>query len=282
MKVDKINFFLDQNKAERFARSLKETGFAVITGSPIPGDLLHTAYSDWAKFFSSDSKDWYTFDPTTQSGYFPFKSENAKGSPAKDLKEFFHLYKASQLPLTMQYSPATMTLRSQLIQMAEILLSWLQATAPKEVTDSLSMPLPKMIENSPNTLFRILHYPPLPADAAPGEVRAAAHEDINLITLLPAATAPGLQVRGADGVWYEVPCDPNSVIVNAGDMLQLATGGYYKSTTHRVVNPEGSEALKSRYSMPLFLHPNSDVQLSSEMTAREYLDQRLRELGLKK
>jgi isopenicillin N synthase-like dioxygenase len=138
-----------------------------------------------------------------------------------------------------------------------------------------------MIENSDANLFRILHYPPLTGEHEPGAVRAAAHEDINLITLLPAATAPGLEVKDSHGHWISVPCDPGNIIINAGDMLQLASEGYYKSTTHRVVNPPENEAKKSRYSMPLFLHPRSEAHLSPTLTAGEYLNQRLREIGLK-
>ena len=143
------------------------------------------------------------------------------------------------------------------------------------------MPLRRMVEGSPQTLFRILHYPPLAGDEEAGAVRAAAHEDINLITLLVAATAPGLQVQDAGGRWLDVPADPGSVVVNSGDMLAMASGGHYRSTTHRVVNPAGEESRRSRLSMPLFLHPWPEVRLSATHTAREYLDERLREIGLK-
>ena len=131
------------------------------------------------------------------------------------------------------------------------------------------------------TLFRIIHYPPLADDVDPSAVRSSAHEDINLLTLLPAGTAPGLQVRDTSGAWVDVACDPSNIIVNAGDMLQEASGGYYRSTTHRVVNPEGSARATSRYSMPLFLHPRPEVRLSERYTAGEYLDERLAEIGLR-
>jgi isopenicillin N synthase-like dioxygenase len=151
------------------------------------------------------------------------------------------------------------------------------------------MPLHKMVEHSEQNLLRILHYPPLGlgSDAqritADGAVRAAAHEDINLITLLPAATYPGLQVKTKDGewIWADMNVPKDAIIVNAGDMLQEASGGYFKSTTHRVVNPTGLGATVSRYSMPMFIHPRPDVRLSDKYTAGEYLDERLKELGLK-
>ena len=113
-------------------------------------------------------------------------------------------------------------------------------------------------------------------------MRAAAHEDINLITLLPAATAPGLEVLDTQGRWHSVKCDPGTIAINAGDMLQMASCGFFKSTTHRVVNPRGPEARLPRYSMPLFLHPRAEVRLSAEHTAKSYLEERLRELGLLK
>ena len=117
------------------------------------------------------------------------------------------------------------------------------------------MPLPLMLEGSDHTLLRVLHYPPLTGDEEPGAVRAAAHGDINLLTILPAATEPGLQVMGKDGEWHDVPCDFGLLIVNIGDMLEEASGKYYPSTLHRVLNPTGQAATKSRISLPLFLHP---------------------------
>jgi isopenicillin N synthase-like dioxygenase len=102
-----------------------------------------------------------------------------------------------------------------------------------------------------------------------------------LITLLPAATAPGLQVKDLAGNWHDVSCDTGTIVINSGDMLKLASHDYYPSTTHRVVNPHTGEARLPRYSMPLFLHPRKDARLTEELTAGEYLDQRLRAIGLK-
>ncbi|TPW14638.1 MAG: isopenicillin-N synthase [Acidimicrobiaceae bacterium] len=109
-------------------------------------------------------------------------------------------------------------------------------------------------------------------------MRAAAHEDINLLTVLPASNEPGLQVRDVRGNWHDVPCDFGSIAVNCGDMLQLASGGDYPSTTHRVMNPIGEGATRSRLSLPLFLHPADDVRLSADRTAFEYLQERIAEL----
>jgi isopenicillin N synthase-like dioxygenase len=136
------------------------------------------------------------------------------------------------------------------------------------------------VGGSINTLLRILHYPPLDINAEGEAVRAAAHEDINFLTLLPSATEPGLQVKDHDGNWHDVSVtEPNSIIVNVGDMLKEASGGFYKSTTHRVVNPDGS-ANVARYSIPLFLHASPNTRLSPRYTAHEYLMERLKELGL--
>jgi isopenicillin N synthase-like dioxygenase len=126
--------------------------------------------------------------------------------------------------------------------------------------------------------LRVLHYPPVPAGES--VLRAAPHEDINLLTLLPAADGPGLELQLRGGEWVSVPHKPGQLIVNIGDMLQEATGGYLPSTTHRVATPECVETLPSRMSLPLFLHPRPEVVLSSRYSARQYLTQRLNELGV--
>ena len=120
---------------------------------------------------------------------------------------------------------------------------------------------------------------PLRGDEEPGAVRAAAHGDINLLTILPAATEPGLQVLGKDHLWYDVPCDFGLLIVNIGDMLAEASGNYYPSTVHRVLNPTGEGRFKSRISMPLFLHPRREVVLSERYTVGSYFEERMRELA---
>ena len=263
-----------------FAKSLRETGFAVVTNHPVRFDLIMETYRDWERFFASEEKHAHTFDPKLQSGYFPFRTENAKDSEVKDLKEFFHLYPGTKMPEML--GKATLALNVELTRLATELLGWIDAQTEAHVRAKFSIPLSEMIKESDQILFRILHYPPLTGAEEAGAIRAAAHEDINLITLLPSATAPGLQVRDAQGNWIDIQCDPGSIVVNAGDMLQEASGGYYRSTTHQVINPPGPSAQSSRYSMPLFLHPRSDVRLSDQHTARSYLHQRLKEIGLLK
>jgi isopenicillin N synthase-like dioxygenase len=277
MEVLKVSY-LSPNAAERFCQSLKNTGFAVITDHPIPMELVNRVYSQWAEFYKSDEKFRFKFDPATQSGYFPFRSENAKDNLIKDLKEFFHVYPRSELPASVAQD--TWDLYQRLVKLGSELLEWVQIGSPDEAKNNYSMPLSEMITDSSENLLRIIHYPPIERIEEEGAIRAAAHEDINLITLLCSATAAGLEVKDVNGKWHTVPCDPGSIAINAGDMLQMASKGFYKSTTHRVVNPTGPESKLPRYSMPLFLHPRPEVILSEGMTAKEYLRKRLTEIGL--
>jgi len=264
---------------ERLTSSLKQSGFAVLADHPIPPELVRETYREWERFFADPGKHDYTFDPKAQDGYFPYLSENAKGRTQKDLKEFFHVYPNTRLPEGV--SDRTRALYDSLSGLAGELLTLIEDHIPDEARACLSMPLREMVDGSPRILLRILNYPPLTGDEEQGAIRAAAHEDINLITLLVAATEPGLQVRDTRGAWHDVPCDPGNVVINAGDMLQMATGGFFRSTSHRVVNPAGESAARSRLSMPLFLHPWPKVRLSDTHTAGSYLEERLREIGLK-
>lgn len=273
--------YRDPHAAQDFTASLRKTGFAVLSHHPVSQDLVESVYEEWAEFFGNQNKFDYLFDPNAipQSGYFPFKSENAKGYPIKDLKEFYHYYGMHTLPKGM--GPKTQLLMDKMVTLAEELLQWIEKNLPEDIQNSLSMPLHKMIRNSNMSLLRVLHYPPLSQEDDGQAVRAAAHEDIDLLTMLPSATAQGLQVLDRIGKWHDVPCDYGMLIFNAGDMLQMATKGYYRSTTHRVMNPKGAEAQQSRFSLPLFLHPRNEVQLSEVHTAGSYLVERLQEIGLK-
>lgn len=284
----------DPEFGPKFLSSLKDTGFAVITDHEIPKRLLDDAKTYWVNYFSlpREVKMLNQFNPNkdNQDGYFPFKSENAKGQKLSDLKEFYHYYKTSQAPMsgisptdeTQSGSEILEDLFFELNSLGVYLLKKLNIQLPNNVWGSLSEDLELMAHQSESTLLRAIHYPPINSkDAEQGAVRAAAHEDINLITLLPAATASGLEVMDTQGNWIPVQEVPDSIVVNAGDMLQLATGGYIKSTTHRVVNTEEGYAW-SRYSMPMFIHPKPEVKLSPDKTAGEYLIERLKEIGLKK
>jgi len=277
MNVLKVDF----EKADAihsFASSLHRTGFAVLENHPIDKELIDTLYNEWLDFFHSTEKNKFLFNVETQDGFFPSHiSETAKGAGVKDLKEFFQYYPWGQCPQSL--SDTTQKLYVQLTALAGTLLGWLQEELPEAIASKLSMPLSDMIQNSDQTMLRVLHYPPLSGEEPSGAVRAAAHEDINLITLLVGATSSGLQVKDNFDRWHEVPCSKESIVVNNGDMLALATEHYYRSTTHRVMNPD--ERHVARLSMPLFLHPRPQVQLSPEKTAKQYLHERLVELGLK-
>lgn len=265
--------------AARFTESLRTTGFGVLTNHPIPRELVQTIYDNWQQFFNSERKHDFHFNRETQDGYFPPSvSEVAKGHTKKDIKEYFHIYPWGQIP--EELSAQAMEYYRLANELAAELLSWVEQHTPADIAAHYSCPLSSMIEGSQKTLLRVLHYPPLDGTEEAGAIRAAAHEDINLLTILPAASEPGLQVMGADGEWMDVPCDFGTLIINIGDMLQEASQGYYPSTTHRVINPTGGSLNKARISLPLFLHPRPDVVLSERHTADSYLMERLRELGV--
>ena len=268
--------FKSKNAPVDFVKSLSSTGFAVIQNHGIDSSLINDTYKDWKLFFNSDIKHNYLFDLNKQDGYFPFKSENAQGSDTKDLKEFFHIYRWGRYP--KEITAITKKMHQKLIDLGSNLLDYLDEYAPDYVRDKFSMKLSEMINDSGQNLLRVIHYPPVrKEDVLDGAIRAEAHTDINLITILIAE--PGLQVVDSSGNWVDVELSENSIVVNIGDMLQKCSGGFYKSTIHRVVNPKGVN--RSRYSMPLFIHPRDEVRLSSGFTAKEYLDQRLKQIGLK-
>jgi isopenicillin N synthase-like dioxygenase len=264
---------------EVFVKSLRETGFGVLKNHPIDYALIKAVFAEWEAFFHSETKMDYLFDREKHDGLFPMTiSETAKGNTIKDIKEFYHYYPWGRRP--PQITAKTQQLFDEMNALAATLLTWIEELTPPDIKAHFSVPLSSMIHDSPKTLLRVLHYPPFQGTEEPGAVRAAAHEDIDLLTVLPAATATGLQVKDAQGQWHDVVSDPGTMVVNVGDMLQLASRHYYRSTTHRVINPQGEEAKKSRLSMPLFLHARNEVQLTPEITAKEYWIERLKELGV--
>ena len=270
--------YKDADAGKLFAKSLHETGFAILKDHPIQTSEIDKMYSVWSDYFNNDRKFEDAVQEGNVHGYYGFKSENAKGSAHKDLKEFYHVYENQPVPGMVE--DETRGFQSDMIAIGTELLGWLDDNSPQEVRKALSENLTAMIEGSNNNLLRIIHYPPLEDDVQPGEERAAAHEDINLITLLVTGSEPGLQAKDSAGNWHDVPCNAGYITINSGDMLSKATGGFYPSTPHRVINPPDQEN-RSRYSMPLFVHPRSEVQLDEKQTAGEYLDERLREIGLK-
>ncbi len=251
----------------------------LLKNHPIQQELVSNIYQAWQAFFDAQEKHDYRYNVGTQDGYFPPDvSETAKGHSKKDIKEYFHYYPWGQCPAELNEQLAQYYKEAN--KLAAELLSWVEAHTPKDVAKNYSQNLSSMVEDSEQTLLRVLHYPPLKGDEELGAIRAGAHEDINLLTVLPSANEPGLQVQTQDGSWMDVPCDFGTLIINIGDMLQEASDGYFPSTSHRVVNPEGADKTKSRISLPLFLHPHSEVVLSERHTAGSYLHERLVELGV--
>ncbi|CAG22672.1 isopenicillin N synthase family dioxygenase [Photobacterium profundum] len=278
MKLEAVDYTAD-NAEELFVESLRNTGFGVLKNHPIQQKLVSAIYENWYNFFASENKDDFRFNVETQDGFFPSEiSETAKGHTQKDIKEYFHYYPWGQCPEALKEE--LQNYYDEANKLAGELLSWVEKHSPEDVAKKYSQPLSSMVEDSSQTLLRVLHYPPLKGDEELGAIRAGAHEDINLLTILPAANEPGLQVKSKEGDWLDVPCDFGNLIINIGDMLQEASGGYFPSTTHRVVNPDGADKTKSRISLPLFLHPKPEVILSERYTANEYLMERLRELGV--
>ena len=235
-------------------------------------------------------------------GYVPFRTEQARAHAVPDLKEFWQigpeserglegsnpwglLVPANIWPETPQGLRETFTELFQALQnTGRVILEAL--TAHLELPAGFFEP---MIEER-NSVLRLIHYPAVGPDVAAGAARSAAHEDINLITLLPAPKGPGLELLDRDGQWLSVDTHPHNLIVDSGDMLARITNDRIPSTTHRVVNPADSAA--SRYSMPFFMHPNPNATLSClpscvgngarypDILSGVFLEQRLREIGL--
>ncbi len=280
MQVTQVDF-KSQTASKDFANSLINTGFAVIKNHPIDYSLVKEVFNEWAKFFASDYKMNYLYNNDTQDGLFPIStSETAVGYNIKDIKEFYHYYPWGQYP--KELTDKTKDLQLQMTDIAVTLLGWAEDNLPSNIRDRLTEPLSNMIKDSEQILMRILHYPPLKGDEAHGAIRANAHTDINLLTVLVAASESGLELQDKNGNWIEVPVDPGMLSINISDMLQEATDGFYKSTIHRVINPTDENRLKSRYSIPLFLHARPEVVLSSRYTAGSFLQERLKQIGTKK
>ena len=281
MNIAKIDYHSPQ-AGQQLVESFKNTGFAVIYNHPIPHQLFDVVKADWEVFFANEAlKQSLMFNRNDypQDGYFP--TESAKGEVACDLKEFFHAYR--QGPRCEAVSANTWKLFEASFAMGKTVMQWLQDCTPESVKQHFSVPLMDMMDPIDQTLLRILHYPPQQNTDQAGAIRAAAHEDINLITILPASDEPGLEAQDIEGNWHTVPTDPGMVIVNSGEMLDVASRGYYQATTHRVRNPSAERMQHSRYSFPLFVHAKSDVIIDTEnaRTQKELLIKRFEELGLR-
>ena len=313
-KIPSVNLldFLssDINKKNNFVESIgkafEEIGFVALDGHFLDSNFNEKLYKEIRSFFDlpQEIKNKYEIPGISgQRGYVSFGKESAKGSKHGDLKEFWHFgqYVENDDKLLKEYPSNVEVAENQEFNIVGKQTYKLLEKTSKYVLRALSLYLnldefyfDKYIVNG-NSILRPIHYPPIlekPKDA----VRAAAHGDINLITLLMGAQGRGLQVKNNKGEWIDAIASKDQLMINVGDMLSRHTNNKLKSTVHRVINPSKELMKKSRYSIPFFMHPISDMKLDvlescidennpksfDDITAGEFLNQRLVELGLLK
>lgn len=307
-----LNDFIsgDQEKKEKFVQQLgaayEEIGFVALRGHLLKDDTADNLYQACKSFYSlpDDLKKKYEVaELSGQRGYTSFGKEHAKGRNVGDLKEFWHF---GQTVTDGDRIKSTYPDNISVDELPDFNLCGFQVYKELEETGkhmlraiALYLGLDEFyfddkIKNG-NSILRSIHYPPITGEPE-SAVRAAEHEDINLITLLMGASSEGLEVLNKQGEWVAITALPEQLVVNVGDMLQRLTNNKLKSTTHRVVNPPREKWLEPRYSIPFFLHPRSEMRLDclescvtssyqihyEPISAGEYLDERLREIGLKK
>ena len=306
--VDFGDMLGDADQQARFIKavgdSLKDIGFFALENHGIDLGLIEQAYEQGDAFFTlpRETKQRYLQPEIAhQRGYTAFGVEHAKDNDAPDLKEFWQNGRTHSGQGTPPTYPSNVWPDQEVPEFRNVidgLFNNMEALS-QHILSACSLYLGKPsgwlgeMSQHGNTIMRIIHYPPVGPDAPTGAVRSAAHEDINLITLLVTATADGLQVMDHDGSWIEVEGDARYIIVDSGDMLQNLTNGLFQSTTHRVVNPKDTSS--RRYSMPMFVHPRNEIDLTprpefiamtggevqfQSITAGAYLHQRLVEIGL--
>ena len=298
----------DAHKKADFVQNLgtafQNIGFVAIKNHGLSDELREQVYGSVQTFFKNDDafKKQFEFEHLSgQRGYIGKNKEKAKGHNVPDLKEFYHIGQpkpegempANVFPESMpDFEKHTTAVFKTFENTGKTLLRAIALYLNLE-EDFFE----EKVRNGDSVLRALHYFPILNPDALPeGSVRAAAHGDINLITLLMGASADGLEVLRRDGHWIAITALPDQIVVNVGDMLDRLTNHYLKSTIHRVVNPPREKMGSSRYSMPFFMHPRADMNLTSlescvdvhhpkmyvDMTAGEFLDERLRELGFKK
>ena len=307
-----LSTFVNGNEDERanFVKSLGEAfhkvGFVGVVNHGIPKDLVEGFYSASKAFFSLpvSSKSQYKLEGLAgQRGYTSFGTEHAKQSNVADLKEFFQVgqFVEGEVENPEEYPPNVITHETpEFSDLAEKLYKSFEE-AGGHLLRAIALHLglnenyfEEKIHNG-NSILRSIHYPPITEEPKTA-IRAEQHEDINLITLLVGASAGGLQLLNTKEEWLDIVPEEDEIVINVGDMLQRLTNNYLKSTTHRVVNPPKEQWHVPRLSIPFFLHPKSKMDLTcldscvtaenplayESITAGEYLDERLREIGLKK
>lgn len=266
----------EEQNAKHFVSSLRDRGYAFIKLNHL-GATLNNFYNKWEQFFLSDSKFDYLFDQETQNGYYPLQAEHAKNSVMSDYKEMYHYFPNGKIPNHL--STITDNLYLQLMQVAQCALHWIDTYTPDAVYQNFSTSLLSMLDTQNRTLLRILYYPAI--SSVQNKVRAAQHEDISLITLIPAATAYGLQIQSHEGTWIKINPDRNLILIIVGDMLHICSKGHYQSTTHRVYHDEEELFQQKRFSTVFFVHAKAHVGLSKEYTAEEIFSKRMYEIGLR-
>ncbi|RXZ64214.1 isopenicillin N synthase family dioxygenase [Pelagerythrobacter rhizovicinus] len=292
--------------SEEIGRSFEEYGFAVIRDHGIPADLIAKAEDLSKAFFALPDevkRAYHIPGGGGARGYTPFGTEKAKDASVHDLKEFWHVGRSlcEGHPLAEYMAPNLWpTEVAGFRETFEELYAAFE-TAGARVLEAIALHLglpqdwfAKTVEDG-NSVMRLLHYPPLTGADAEGAIRAAAHGDINTITLLLGAEEAGLELLTASGEWKAIEVPEGALVVNIGDMLDRLTNGKLRSTTHRVVNPRGEAAYRSRYSMPFFLHfrpdftietlescvdPDSPHTRPEPISSHDFLMQRLREINL--
>lgn len=290
--------------------SFERFGFAMVSNHGVPDAVVARAWAMTKAFFDlpeDEKRRYFVEGGGGARGYTPFKTEIAKGAAHVDLKEFWHI--GRELPpghrFAAQMAANVWPDRPEGFRDAFLDLFAALDAAGDRLLSAIARHLglePQWFDHAVkdgNSVLRLLHYPPVPLDAP--EVRAGAHEDINLITLLLGAQEAGLELLdrsgGGDGRWLPVKPPEGAMVVNVGDMLQRLTNHVLPSTTHRVVNPAPERRGFSRYSMPFFLHPAPDFLIETlpstitadnpdryptPITAHDYLHERLVEIGLVK
>lgn len=283
--------------ARELGKSFEEFGFAIVRDHGIPVELIEQAEAASRAFFAlpHDTKQRYhAAGQGGARGYTPFGTERAKGAAVQDLKEFWHVGRPLPPgdPLERYMPPNVWPEEVPGFRATFEALFGAFDEAGLRILSAIALHLglerdffAPTVANG-NSVLRLLHYPPV-TPGAEGAVRAAAHEDINAITLLLGAEEAGLELLTRGGRWLPVSPPPGALAVNIGDMLQRLTAHRLRSTTHRVVNPAGEAARRSRYSMPFFLHFRPDFLIEpmgdageEPITAHDYLQQRLREINL--
>ncbi|WP_028290044.1 2-oxoglutarate and iron-dependent oxygenase domain-containing protein [uncultured Olleya sp.] len=295
-----------QQFVDHIGKAYEEIGFVALKGHLLDETLVDNLYEEIKNFFSLPLETKHKYEIPGiggQRGYVSFGKESAKGKKEGDLKEFWHFgqYVEDDEARAKEY-PQNVTVNelAKFNQVGKQAYQKLEETA-KYVLRALALHLnleetyfDNYIHNG-NSILRPIHYPPITQEPD-NAVRAAAHGDINLITLLMGAQGRGLQVQNHNGEWIDAIAEPDELMINVGDMLSRHTNNKLKSTIHRVINPPRELWGTSRYSIPFFMHPISEMKLDvldsciddnnpkqfEDITAGAFLDERLRELGLKK